>query len=154
MALAIWRIAKSSACILFNIPLVQVDCSMQKEAHWQRRAVMNWCSQDLVHPPINNNLWSSIHWRMIDTFVFIHREDIPHNRKCGECNVTYVQVWVKIVHKCFLNIFIISIHGLVYFHQNTKQYFLEFTKTKDAISLTSTILFGVHCTHQCWWCQY
>ncbi len=35
----------------------------------------------------------------------------------------------------FLNIFIISIHGLVYFHQNTKEVFKEFPKTKDAKTL-------------------
>ncbi len=35
----------------------------------------------------------------------------------------------------FWNIFITSIHGLVYFHQNTKQVFKEVPKTKDAISL-------------------
>jgi hypothetical protein len=35
----------------------------------------------------------------------------------------------------FWNIFITSIHGLVYFHQNTKQVFKELPKTKDAITL-------------------
>ena len=35
----------------------------------------------------------------------------------------------------FWNIFITSIHGLVYFHQNTKQVIKDFLKTKDAISL-------------------
>jgi hypothetical protein len=34
-----------------------------------------------------------------------------------------------------LNIFIISIHGLVYFHQNTKEAFKEFPKIKDAKTL-------------------
>ncbi len=33
----------------------------------------------------------------------------------------------------FWNTFITSIHGLVYFNQNTKQIFKEFLKTKDAI---------------------
>jgi hypothetical protein len=37
--------------------------------------------------------------------------------------------------KFFWNIFIISIHGLVYFHQNTKQFIVEFPETKDAITL-------------------
>jgi hypothetical protein len=115
---------------------------MHKEAHWQRSAVMNWCSQDLVHPLINNNLQSSIHWWLIDTIVFIRRKDIPHNHRC---DITYAQFWIKVVHKCFGNIFIISIYGLVYFHQNTKQFFVEFTGTKDALSLKQHQQFFFEC---------
>jgi hypothetical protein len=33
------------------------------------------------------------------------------------------------------NLFIISIHGLVHFHQNTKKFYVEFPKTKDAKTL-------------------
>jgi hypothetical protein len=44
--------------------------------------------------------------------------------------------------KVFWNIFIIYIHGLVYFHQNTKQFFVEFPKTKDAITLKVLVLFS------------
>ncbi len=69
-------------------------------------AVMNWCSQDLVHPLINNNLQNSIHWWTIDTIVFIRRENIPHNHKC---DVTYARFWIKIVQKHFLE-------HLHYFH--------------------------------------
>jgi hypothetical protein len=43
------------------------------------------------------------------------------------------------------NIFITSIHGLVYFHQNTKQVFKEFPKTKDAISLKQHQQFFLEC---------
>ena len=50
----------------------------------------------------------------------------------------------KLTPKLFWNIFIISIHGLVYFHQHTKEVFKELPKTKDA-----KILFGQHCTHHC-----
>ncbi len=64
--------------------------------------------------------------------VFICRKDIPHNCKC---NITYAWFWIQIVQKKIWNIFITSIHGLVYFHKNTKQVFEEFLKTKDAISL-------------------
>jgi hypothetical protein len=38
------------------------------------------------------------------------------------------------VQKFVLNTFNISLHGLVYFHQNTMQIFVEFPKTKDAIT--------------------
>ncbi len=41
----------------------------------------------------------------------------------------------KLSKNLFWNIFIISIHGLVYFHQNTKEVFKEFLKTKDAKTL-------------------
>ena len=41
----------------------------------------------------------------------------------------------KFVKKLFWNIFIISIHGLVYFHQNTKDIFKEFPRTRDAKTL-------------------
>ena len=44
----------------------------------------------------------------------------------------------------FWNIFITSIHGLVYF-QNTKQFFKEFPKTKDAISLKQHQQFFLEC---------
>ncbi len=39
------------------------------------------------------------------------------------------------VYKLFWNIFIISIHGRVYIHQNTMQIFVEFPETKDTITL-------------------
>ncbi len=35
------------------------------------------------------------------------------------------------------NIFIISIHGLVHYHQNTKQIFVEFPVTKDTKTLNN-----------------
>ncbi len=69
MALAIWRKADHSACILLDIAAVQVSCFMHKEAHWQRSAVMNWCSQDLVRPPINNKLGTSTHWWLMFLFL-------------------------------------------------------------------------------------
>ncbi len=43
------------------------------------------------------------------------------------------------------NIFITSIHGLVYFHQNTKEVFKEFLKTKDGISLKQHQRFFLEC---------
>ncbi len=43
------------------------------------------------------------------------------------------------------NIFIISIHGLVYFHQNTKQVLKEFPKTKDARTLKHHQQFFLEC---------
>ncbi len=39
------------------------------------------------------------------------------------------------VQKFVSNIFIISIYGLLYFHLNTKQIFVEFPNTKDVITL-------------------
>ena len=39
----------------------------------------------------------------------------------------------KFSKNLFWNIFIISMHGLVYFYQNTKQTFVEFPETKGAI---------------------
>ncbi len=45
----------------------------------------------------------------------------------------------------FWNMFITSIHGLVYFHQNTKQVFKEFPKTKGAISLKQHQRFFLEC---------
>ena len=55
---------------------------------------------------------------------------------------TQLQMWhhVSVIldtscQKPFWNIFIISIHGLVYFHQNTKEVLKEFPKTKDAKTL-------------------
>ncbi len=49
------------------------------------------------------------------------------------------------VHKFVWNIFIISIYGLIYFHQNTKQIFVEFPKTKDAITLKKHQWFFLEC---------
>jgi hypothetical protein len=49
------------------------------------------------------------------------------------------------VHKLAWNIFIISIHGLVYFHQNTKHIFVEFPITKDAITLKQHQQFFLEC---------
>ncbi len=45
----------------------------------------------------------------------------------------------------FWNIFIVSIHGLVYFHQNTKQVFKEFPKTIDAKTLKHYQQFFLEC---------
>ncbi len=45
----------------------------------------------------------------------------------------------------FWSIFIISIHGLVYFHQNTKEVFQEFPKTKDAKTLKHHQWFFLNC---------
>ncbi len=42
---------------------------MHREAHWQRSAVMNWFSWDLVHPLINNKLETSIHWWWMFLFL-------------------------------------------------------------------------------------
>ncbi len=47
--------------------------------------------------------------------------------------------------KAFWNIFIISIHGLVYFHQNTKQFFVEFVETNNAITLKQHQQFFLEC---------
>jgi hypothetical protein len=47
--------------------------------------------------------------------------------------------------KVFWKIFIISMHGLVYFHQNTKEVFKEFPKTKHAISLKQHQQFFLEC---------
>ncbi len=41
----------------------------------------------------------------------------------------------KLSKNLFWNIFVIFIHGLVYFHQNTKAVFKELPKTKDAKTL-------------------
>ncbi len=79
---------------------------------------------------------------LIDTIAIICHKDIPHNRKW---DITYAQFWIKMVLKFFWNIFIISIHGLVYFHQNTKHLFVEFTGTKDAISLKQHQWFFLDC---------
>jgi hypothetical protein len=49
------------------------------------------------------------------------------------------------VQKFLWNIFIISIHGLVYFHQNTKQNFGESQETKDAIILKQHQQFVLEC---------
>ncbi len=49
------------------------------------------------------------------------------------------------VQRFVWNIFIIPKHGLVYFHQNTKQFFLEFPKTKDAITLQQHQQFFLEC---------
>jgi hypothetical protein len=46
--------------------------------------------------------------------------------------------------KKFWNIFIISIHGIVYFHKNTKQIFVEFP-VKDAITLKQYQQFFLEC---------
>ena len=50
------------------------------------------------------------------------------------------------VQKFVWNISIISIYGLVHYHQNTMQIFLGFPVTKDTKNpqTTPTILFGVH----------
>ncbi len=45
----------------------------------------------------------------------------------------------------YLNIFITSTHGLVYFHQNTKEVFKELPKTKDTISLKQHQQFFLEC---------
>jgi hypothetical protein len=76
------------------------------------------------------------------TIVFICRKDVPHNCKC---DITYAQFWIKTVLDFSWNIFITSIHGLVNFHQNTKQVFKEFPKTKDAISLKQHQQFFLEC---------
>jgi hypothetical protein len=39
------------------------------------------------------------------------------------------------IHEFSWNMFIISIHGLVYLYQNTKHFFVEFPETKDATTL-------------------
>jgi hypothetical protein len=49
------------------------------------------------------------------------------------------------VQKFDWNTFIISIYGLVHFHQNTKQFFVEFPVTKDAISLIQHQQFFLEC---------
>jgi hypothetical protein len=51
----------------------------------------------------------------------------------------------KLSKKRFWNIFIISTHGLVYFHQNTKEVFNEFPKTKDAQTLKQHQQFFLEC---------
>jgi hypothetical protein len=51
----------------------------------------------------------------------------------------------EIVQKFVWNTFIVSKHGLVYFHQNTKQFFLEFPETKDAIALKQHQRFFLEC---------
>jgi hypothetical protein len=48
--------------------------------------------------------------------------------------------------KTFLeHLLIISIHGLVYFHQHTKEVFKEFPKTKDAKTLKHHQQFFLDC---------
>jgi hypothetical protein len=49
------------------------------------------------------------------------------------------------VLKFFWDVFIISIHGLVYLPQNTKQIIVEFLETKDAIFLKQHQLFFLDC---------
>jgi hypothetical protein len=51
----------------------------------------------------------------------------------------------KNVQNFVWNTFIISKHGLVYFHQNKKQNFVEFPKTKDAITLEQHQRFLLEC---------
>ncbi len=65
---------------------------------------------------------------------------------------TQLQMWHHIslildtnCKKTYLNIFIISIHGLVYFHQNTKEVFKEFPKTEDAKTLKQHQRFFLEC---------
>ncbi len=49
------------------------------------------------------------------------------------------------VQKFVWNTFIISKYGFVYFHQNTKQFFVEFSNTKDAIILQQHQRFFLEC---------
>ncbi len=49
------------------------------------------------------------------------------------------------VYKLVWNIFVISIHGLVYFQQNIKQFFVGFPVTKDAITLKLHQQFFLEC---------
>ncbi len=65
---------------------------------------------------------------------------------------TQLQMWHHIsvildtnCQKLIWNIFIISIHGLVYYHQNTKEVFKEFPKTKDAKTLKYHQQFFLEC---------
>jgi hypothetical protein len=52
---------------------------------------------------------------------------------------------MQIDKKPFWYIFIISIHGLVNFHQNTEEVFKEFPKTKDAKTLKQHQQFFLEC---------
>jgi hypothetical protein len=61
------------------------------------------------------------------------------NVTSGKCDSGY-----KLSKKIW-NIFIISIHGLVYFHQNTKEVFKEFPKTKDEKTLKQHQGFFLEC---------
>jgi hypothetical protein len=58
------------------------------------------------------------------------------SRKCDSGNECSIFFW---------NIFIIVIHGLVYFHENTKEVFKEFSKTKNAKTLKQHQRFFLDC---------
>ncbi len=93
---------------------------MHKEAHWERDKVQfidGWLTL----------LFSSA----ARTF---HTNATVTSHKCDS--------GYKLSKNLFWNIFIISIHGLVYFRQNTKEVFKEFPKTKDAkIPQTTSTIF-------------
>jgi hypothetical protein len=65
---------------------------------------------------------------------------------------TLLQMWHPVClildtncQKRIWNIFIVFIHGLVYFHQNTKEVFKEFQKIKDAKTLKHHQRFLLDC---------
>jgi hypothetical protein len=87
-----------------------------------------------------------------DEFLFVRDGSIrPWEHRISESpllNHIMYDFWTtqkENVHKFSWNISIISIHGLVYFHQNTKQIFVEFPETKDTNTLKQQQQFFLEC---------
>jgi hypothetical protein len=85
--------------------------------------------------------WSG-HTSVDDKFLFVKDGSIRlWKHSISESPLLYHMIYdsrttqKENVHKFSCNIFIISLHGLVYFQQHTKQFFVEVPETKDAIIL-------------------
>ncbi len=139
---AIWRVEKSLSMHLIDIAWVQVYCSMHKEAHWK-----SLCSHDLMLsgscPSTYQQQFTKFNSLMVDWHYCFH----PPQRHSTQPQIQHHvrTILDKNCQKVFLNIFIISIHGLVYFHLNTRYFFVEFTGIKDAISLKQHQRFYLEC---------
>ncbi len=98
--------------------------------------------------------WSD-HTIVDDEFLFVKDGSI---RLC-ECRIGGSHLLIHMIsdswttqkenfQKFVWNTLIVSVHGLVYFHQNTKQIFVKSPVTKEAISLKQhQQFFGVHWPH-------
>ncbi len=109
-------------CILLDIAWIQAYCSMHKHIG----------KEDKVQ--ISNGWLTLLFPSAARTF---HTTTNVTSRKCDS--------EYKLSKNLFWNIFIISIHGLVYFHQDTKEVFKEFPKTKDAKILKQHQQFFLEC---------
>ncbi len=87
-----------------------------------------------------------------DEFLFVKDGSIrlwEHRIRCYHLPIHMISdslmTQMENVQKFVWNIFNISKHGLVYFHLNTKQNFVEFLKAKDAITLQQHQGFFLEC---------